>query len=171
MPVFEFVNPDDPTARSKAKSHVARKAHREKRLREIESYRSRVDPVPKSIQGPSHASSSTSNVPPLEQPIRQQPDEELTLPRNAEPQTASPSSESGPSSDGDTAATEYSDEQSADPSTWVDTYASRVTARPQDSFWTAYSRLDAGDRNLLEWCKSTMLTLSISTSSDHVMLI
>jgi hypothetical protein len=171
MPVFKFVDPDDPTALSKAKSHVARNAHRKKRLHEIESYRSCVDPAPKSIQSTGHASSSTSDVLPLEQLIRQQPNEELTLPRDAEPQTASPSSESRPSSDGDTAATKYSDEQSVDPSTWVDTYASRVTARPQDSFWTAYSQLDAGDRNLLEWCKFSPANITISTSNDHVMLI
>lgn len=154
MPVFEFVDPDDPAARSKAKSHVARKAHREKRLREIESYRSRVDPAPKSARNPSDTSSSTLDV-----PIRRQLVDELSRPRDAERQTASPSSESGPSSDGDTAATECSDEPSADRATWVDTYAARVTARPHNSFWTAYSRLDAGDRNLLEWCKCTVPTL------------
>lgn len=166
MPVFEFVNPDDPTARSKAKSHVARKAHREKRLREIESYRSRVDPAPKPAPNPSDASSSTPDV-----PIRRQLVDELPRPRDAEPQTASPSSESGPSSDGDTAATEFSDEPSADRLISVYTYAARLTARPRDSFWTAYSRLDAGDRNLLQWCKCTVPTLPSPTAFDPVMLI
>lgn len=162
MPVFKFISPDDPTALSKAKSHVAKCTHRQKRLDNVKSHRSRVDSAPKSIRSTGHASSSTSQIPPLEQPIRQQPGEQLTLPRDAEPQTASPSPspKSGLSSDGDTAQKEYSDKQNADPSTSVNTYASRVTARPQDSFWTAYSRLDTGDRNLLEWCKSTILMLS-----------
>jgi hypothetical protein len=152
MPVFEFVNPDDPAARRKAKSHVARKAHREKRLREIETYQSRVIPVLKSLPSPNHASTSPPDAPQLSLPIGHQRVQERALPRYAKPQTASTSPESATSSDGDTAATEYSDEQM--PSTWVDTYASRVGARPQDSFWTLYSQLSSGDRNLLQWCKS-----------------
>lgn len=155
MPVFEFVDPDDPTARTKAKSHVARKAHQEKRLREIRSYQSRVKPVTKVVQSSSHASTSTLDTLRPKQPRREQLDEDLILPQLAEPQTTPTSVESTTTSEGDTTTTEYSDEQSEDPSTWVDTYASRVGARPLDSFRTVYLQLDAGDRNLLQWCKST----------------
>jgi hypothetical protein len=167
MPIFEFVNPDDPAARSKAKSHVARKAHREKRLREIESYRSRVDQAPRSVQSPGHALSAVSAGALMKLPTRPQLDDERTRLRDGGVQTASPSSESAPGSDGDTAITEYSDEQpSSDPPTWLDTYASRIAARPHHSFWMAYSQLDAGDRSLLEWCQ-----LSSRSAVDRVMLI
>src|SRR2546423_4476585 len=38
MPVFEFINPDDPKKRSKAKSHIAKRAHQKKRLHEAASF-------------------------------------------------------------------------------------------------------------------------------------
>lgn len=129
MPAFQFVDSDDPNARSKAKSHITGRAHRRKRLLETESYQSRAGPSLKS-----GLSSSTSEVLPLEPPIQEQLGQEPTLLRDAEILTALPSSESRLSSDGDTAVTKYSDEQSADLPTSVNTYISRVTSRPQNSF-------------------------------------
>jgi cellulase/cellobiase CelA1 len=159
MRVFEFVNPEDPAARTRAKSHVARKAHREKRLREIEAFQNRARPTPTSVQRSGHASTSLPDAPQLELPIGQKLGQALLLPRYAEPQTSSTSSESEASSDDDTTPTEYSTQHIADHSTWLDTYASRVGARPHDSFWTVYSQLNIGDRNLLQWCKSALALL------------
>jgi hypothetical protein len=160
MPVFEFVNPEDPGARTRAKSHVARKAHREKRLREIEVFRNRARPTPESVQGSSHAGTSLPDAPQLDQPIRQKLGEGQLLPRYEEPQSSSASSESeASSSDDDTTLTDYSNQHVVDHSKWLDMYASRVGARPHDYIWDLYSRLNIGDRNLLQWCKSALALL------------
>lgn len=156
MPIFEFVDSEDPTARTKAKSHVARKAHRERRLREIEAYQRSVQAAPRSLQPPGQASTSTPDAPQLEQPVVQLVMQGVLLPQHKKSETtqATPKDESGLSSEITTI--ESSSEEITNPSTWIDTYASRVAARPQDSFWRTYSQLSTGDRNLLQWCKSTL---------------
>ena len=151
MPVFEFVDQEDPTARTRAKSHVARNAHRDRRLREIEAYHSRVRPAPKAVQYADRTSTSTPDTPQVDQPIKQQSKQELPPPQYKNPETTltPPDSEADSGEDVETIGS------SGEP-TGLDTYASRVAARPQDSFWTVYSQLNTGDRNLLQWCKSAL---------------
>jgi hypothetical protein len=160
MPVFEFISSEDPAARTRVKSYAARKANRERRLREIKAYQLRVQSAHKPLQHRDHSSTSIPDAPQLDQPIGQQLGQRPILPRPAEPEIALTSLNHETSSKDDATIKTYSDEQITDPLTWVDTYASRVAARPRDSFWTGYSQLNVGDRNLLQWCEST-LSLSI----------
>ena len=174
MPVFEFVDADDPTARTRAKSHVARKAHRERRLREIEQYQGGPPPSPSVVvRYPSRTSTSTSDAPrapgvvvrhpsrtitttldapQIDQPVNRQPPQELLQPAQTElpivltrDDTETESDEDGPTI-GDLGE--------------LDTYASRIAARPRHAFWTAFWQLNPGDRNLLQWCKSALSPLS-----------
>ena len=148
MPVFEFVDADDPTARTRAKSHVARKAHRERRLREIEAYQTHTPPAPSAQEFPSRAAVSTPITPYLGKPSKQLPVQKK-VPRPP-PITTQPAVLTPP----ETELESDDDVPSVGDSDGLDTYALRVAARPQDAFWTVYSQLDSGDRNLLQWCKS-----------------
>ena len=156
MPVFKFIYSEDPAARTRVKSHVARKANHARRLRDIEAYQGRVQPAPKSLQCRHHAGTSTPDTLHLDKPVGHQLDPGLLLPRSAELETnpTLSSSEIGPN-DNATIRTR-SDEQLTDPLTLLNTYASRVASRPRDFFWTMYSQLNTGDRNLLQWCESNL---------------
>lgn len=175
MPVFEFVDADDPTARTRAKSHVARNAHRERRLREIEQYQGGAPPAPSVVvQYPIRTSTSTSDAPRapgvvvvrhpsrtstttpdapqrLDQPVRRQPTQELQ-----ELLQPAPTEQPIVSTRDDTETESDEDVPTIGDLGELDTYASRITARPQHAFWTAFSRLNAGDQNLLQWCKSAL---------------
>ena len=160
MPVFKFIYSEDPAARTRAKSYVARKANRARRLRQIEAYQGRMQPVPKSPQYRHHTSTSTPEILNLDKRIGRQLDPSLLLPQSVEPETNlnSFSSEIGPD---DNATTKTrSVEQITDPLTPVNTYASKVASRPRDLFWTMYSQLSPGKRNLLQWCESDLSSSS-----------
>jgi hypothetical protein len=151
MPVFEFVGSDDPTARRRAKSHLARQAHRERRLREIEVYQSRKLALATPPRDPERDGDSPPDAPKLEKPIKQRPVPTVFQPphTNQGPGILSPESEND--------ADEHGGKQ-----TWLDTFASRVAARPNDTFWSVYSQLSTGDRNLLQWCESMVPSLPLS---------
>jgi hypothetical protein len=158
MPVFEFVGSDDPTARRRAKSHLARQAHRERRLREIEVYQSQKHALATPPHDPEHDGDSPPDAPKLERPIEQRPVLAILQ------RPPHPDQEIGilsPESENDTSENDTSEHgpqiESSGERTWLDTFASRVAARPNDTFWSVYSQLSSGDRNLLQWCESILL--------------
>src|ERR1700730_18563955 len=73
MPVFEFVGSDDPTARRRAKSHLARQAHRERRLREIEIYQSQRQALATPPHDPEHDGGPPPSATKSESPVEQRP--------------------------------------------------------------------------------------------------
>lgn len=162
MHAFKFINAVDPAERTRVKSYVAKKANRERRLRQIEAYRRRILPAPESLRYRGDTSTLTQDAPQSERPIEQSVGRRVLLIRSKEAQTALTLADNdiGPGDDKTTRT--WSDEQTSEPTTWIDTYASRVAARPRDSFWTMYSKLNSGDRNLLQWCELTV-SLSITT--------
>ena len=151
MPVFEFVGSDDPAARKRAKSHLARQAHRERRLREIEVYQSQRLALATPPHDPEHDGGSPPDAPKLEKPIEQRLVLAVLQPPHTDQDVGILSPESEDDSDEHGPKMESSGKQ-----TWLDTFASRVAARPNDTFWSVYSRLSSGDRNLLQWCESIL---------------
>ena len=149
MPVFEFVDADDPTARTRAKSHVARKAHRERRLREIEQYQNGPPPASSVVvRYRSRASTTSPDALQLDQPVKRQPTQELLQPAQTEQPMVSTRH--------DTETESEEDVPIIGDFAGLNTYASRITARPRNAFWTTFSHLDAGDQKLLHWCKSAL---------------
>jgi hypothetical protein len=151
MPVFEFVDSDDPTARRRAKSHLARQAHRERRLREIEIYQSQRQALATPPHDPEHDGGPPPNAPKLERPVEQRPVLAILQPPHTDQEIGILSPKSDDDTDDHGPKTESSDQQ-----IWLDTFASRVAARPNDTFWSVYSQLSSGDRNLLQWCESIL---------------
>jgi hypothetical protein len=143
MPVVEFFDYDDPTSRTRARSYVAKKAVRDKRLRQIDAYQRGLREAPKAQQC---ADSTATRAPDTPDTLNLK--QALPPPHRIKPESTRkpPDSEADP--DQDVPAIERPGEQDV-----LDTYASRVAARPHGSFWTVYSQLSAGDRNLLQWCK------------------
>jgi hypothetical protein len=151
MPVFEFVGSDDPTARRRAKSHLARQAHRERRLREIEIYQSQKHALPTPPGDPQHDGDPRPNAPKLKRPIEQRPVLAILQPPRPDQETDILL----PKGDDDTDEHD-SQMESSGKRTWLDTFASRMAARPNDTFWSVYLQLSSGDRNLLQWCESIL---------------
>jgi hypothetical protein len=151
MPVFEFVDSDDPTARRRAKSHLARQAHRERRLREIEAYQSQRQALLTPPHDPERDGYSPPDAQKLEEPIEQRPVQVVLQPPHTDQEVGILSPDSEDDSDEHGPRMESSSKQ-----TWLDTFASRVAARPNDAFWSVYSQLNSGDRNLLQWCESIL---------------
>jgi hypothetical protein len=151
MPVFEFVDSDDPTARRRAKSYLARQAHRERRLREIEVYQRQRQSLATPPHDPEHDGDSPSDTPNLEKSIGKLPALTLLQPPRTDPGIGILSPESDKDPDEHGSKMEPSGKQ-----THLDTFASRMAARPNDTFWSVYSQLSSGIRNLLQWCESIL---------------
>ena len=151
MPVFEFVGSDDPTARRRAKSHLARQAHRERRLREIEIYQSQKHVLATPPQDAAHDGDPSPDAPKLKRPIEQRPVLAILQPPRPDQEIRILS----PESDNDTNEHDPRKESSGK-RTRLDTFASRMAARPNDTFWSVYLQLSSGDRNLLQWCESIL---------------
>ena len=157
MPIFEFVDSDDPTARRRAKSHLARQAHRERRLREIEIYQSQKHALATPPHDPEHDGDSPPDAPKLERLIEQRPVLAILQPPRPDQEIGILSPESDNDNDNDNDTGEHDPQmESSGKRTWLDTFASRMAARPNDTFWSAYSQLSSGDRNLLQWCESIL---------------
>jgi hypothetical protein len=162
MRAFEFINTVGPAERAGVKPYIARKANCERRLPQIEAYRRRTLPAPESLRYRGDTSTLTQDAPQSERPIEQSVGRQVLLIRSKEAQTALTLADNDIGPDDDKTTRTWPDEQTSDPITWIDTYASRVAARPRDSFWTMYSELNSGDQNLLQWCELTV-SLPITT--------